>query len=83
MSAEGRRYDEWERTVAGNWTDGSPPALKLASYDAWAEGTFGIEPPQRADVAATAVWLQERYELAQQRLKERHDDSDRNRTVHA
>ncbi len=81
MSARERRYIDPD--PATSWTNAATQALKLAAYDVWAEEACGIEPPERADVAATAAWLEEQYKLAQQRLKERHDDSDRNRTVHA
>ena len=80
VSVKERRYDERDG-VTGSWTNAATPPLKLAAYDAWAEGTFDILSPLRADVVATAEYFETEYVSAQQRLKERHDDTDR--TVHA
>lgn len=82
MSARERRYEDWAGAAMGNWANGATSALKLAAYDAWAEGNFGITPPERVDVEATATYFATEYVTAQQRLKERHDDNP-DRTVHA
>lgn len=58
-------------------------AAKLAEFDLWALGEYDITAPQREDVVAAAEWLEQDYEAAQARLKERHDDGDDRDREHA